>query len=65
MKEKWFIDWLKEEGYSFWYEYNGNEVWQSTKYVLVWNTDCGVRFQIANEDYSEEYIQSLLKTPTC
>ncbi len=60
MKEQWFIDWLKKEGFSFWYEYNGNEVWQSTKFVLVWHTDNGVRFQIANEDYSEEYIQSLL-----
>jgi hypothetical protein len=60
MKEQWFIDWLKENEFSFWYEYNGNEVWVNTKYTLVWRLGDGVRFQIANEDYSEEYIQSLL-----
>lgn len=61
MKEQWFVDWLNDEGYSFWYEYNGNEVWQSTKYVLVWREDKGVCFQIDNEDYSEEYLSSLVQ----
>ena len=53
MKEKWFIHWLKENEFSFWYEYNGNEVWVNTKHTLVWHADSGVKFQIANEDYSE------------
>lgn len=60
MKEQWFIDWLRDNEFTFWYEYNGNEVWQSTKYTLVWREDKGVCFQIDNEDYSEEYIQSLM-----
>lgn len=60
MKEKWFIEWLKDESYSFWYEYNENEVWVNTKFTLIWHPAHGVKHQIPNEMASEEYISKCL-----
>lgn len=60
MKEKWFLDWLKDNGYVFWYEERDNEIWINTQYTIVWHPALGIRLQITNEMASEEYISATL-----
>jgi hypothetical protein len=55
-----FKQWLLDNQYQFWRTQEENEVWINTKFTVIWHPNKGLRYQIANEDASEEMILSLL-----
>ena len=55
-----FKQWLIDNHYQHWRTQKDNQVWINTKYTVIWHPNRGLRYQIANEDVTEEQILSLL-----